>query len=788
MATLVSTGQITIVDQNDGVNVILSNAAMLVPADATGNVTSFAGASSTVQVIQGGVDITANFTLSKADTSCTSTLASGIVTITALSADVGYIDVAATRSGWPTLTARITVTKAKQGVTGNAGTNATAYWLSRSSSAISANAGGTYSPSTITFTGYAQTGVAAPAAYAGRFVVATSTDGVAFTDVYTSAADESSKSYVPPAGLKAIRCRFYLAGGVVSMLDEETVAVVSDGLGVNLCDATWWSPAATFQWSKAEDVAGETSIVWGAGLKGQAAPLLKCLADSVNHCYQPECSGGGLAYWFPCQTVTGTANTAFIIDSTTFLTGPSSYKITKSSLGTSAQGIACKAIPVVPGQIYTVKVSYKGDTASAGGMGIVIHQAATIPASGAVNETNKTSTTIISTGSPCTTSFTTTTVTYTVPAGINAVSLGIYSSTNAPVNIWVDDPIFALSSMTLSTVGPRQGVEGGYNGTALNAIPINPNKTYRFIIPVKFANGALSSQVYWGPENSTKVCTLNTSTVAVNPYFAWTSDLTDGIWYLMVGYIYPAGSTGATNNDAGIYDSTTGVKVVSGTSFCWTAGTTSCGHRAYQYYADNGSVVYFGSPMVHCIDGSEPMLRTWMAATAADLAVGAVSKQSYFSGLNVVIPVSGGYPNSAYISVGSAITKQYSESTLLFFSSGFIAIRTNPSSSSYPVGTYRLETNVNLTLFDAVGNIISVSSPFDDSRDIMCVNASNRETYYIPFNFNGIIVPGYIGNVFPKISVNSSIASGSLDVVNPTAYAQINNCYASIHLNHLEIR
>jgi hypothetical protein len=117
------------------------------------------------------------------------------------------------------------------------------------------------------------------------------------------------------------------------------------------------------------------------------------------------------------------------------------------------------------------------------------------------------------------------------------------------------------------------------------------------------------AQMYWGPEGN-QVCTLNTTTANANPYFVSTASLEAGVWYLAVGYVYPAGSTGQTNTDAGIYRLDTGVKFTGGNNYCWAAATTGCGHRAYQYYADPGAVMYFDAPMVHVVDGNEPPIRS----------------------------------------------------------------------------------------------------------------------------------------------------------------------------------
>lgn len=213
----------------DGVSpitVTLSNSAHTVPTDSAGNNGNFTGCNTTLNVFNGITNDSANWTVTAAATNLTGSLSGKTYTVTALSADVGYVDLTAARSGYTSQTARFTVSKSK---TGAAGQTPTTYWMVRSASAIKKSAAGAYTPASITFTGKSQTGTAAPANYAGRFVISTSTDGTTWTAAYTSAANESSKSYTPPAGVSAVKAALYLAGGTSTLLDEEVIPVVVDG-------------------------------------------------------------------------------------------------------------------------------------------------------------------------------------------------------------------------------------------------------------------------------------------------------------------------------------------------------------------------------------------------------------------------------------------------------------------------------------------------------------------------------------------------------------------------------
>ena len=117
------------------------------------------------------------------------------------------------------------------GSTGPTGPASTAYWLISSASVIQKTATGTITatPSTLTFTGKSQTGTALPIDYACRWIIAYSTDGTNYNNLYTSSANETSKSITVATTYKTIRARMYLAGGTTTLLDEQIIPVISDG-------------------------------------------------------------------------------------------------------------------------------------------------------------------------------------------------------------------------------------------------------------------------------------------------------------------------------------------------------------------------------------------------------------------------------------------------------------------------------------------------------------------------------------------------------------------------------
>jgi len=209
---------------------VLSNESATVPADTNGNVISFETAVTTMYIFNGVLDDSANWTVTAGTPSGLSGGLSGkTYTVTGMSAETGYVDLTASRNGYASITKRFTVTKSRQGNIGNAGQNATAYWLINSVPAIQKSATGVYTPSKITVIGKSKTGTASPVNYAGRFIISESTDGTTFTTKYTSGSNESTIEYTPSSGIKAVRVQMYLAGGTSVLLDEQIIPIVSDG-------------------------------------------------------------------------------------------------------------------------------------------------------------------------------------------------------------------------------------------------------------------------------------------------------------------------------------------------------------------------------------------------------------------------------------------------------------------------------------------------------------------------------------------------------------------------------
>jgi hypothetical protein len=145
------------------------------------------------------------------------------------------------------ITKMFTYSIAFKGATGGTGSPSSSYWLVANASAVQKTSSGDIlcTPATLTFTGRIQTGTSAPANYAGRWILAYSTDGTTYTNAYTSATNEATASIAAAATYKAIRARMYLAGGTTTLLDEQIIPFVSDGETGGI--GAPGDPAVTFQ-------------------------------------------------------------------------------------------------------------------------------------------------------------------------------------------------------------------------------------------------------------------------------------------------------------------------------------------------------------------------------------------------------------------------------------------------------------------------------------------------------------------------------------------------------------
>lgn len=118
--SVVTTGQITIADLNDAVSATLSNETFVAPANPDGGGPDLTGAATTMKVFLGGVDDSANWTVAAALSSgVTGSLSGKTYTVTGMTVNSGYVDLTASRIGFPSITRRFSLSKARKGNRGS---------------------------------------------------------------------------------------------------------------------------------------------------------------------------------------------------------------------------------------------------------------------------------------------------------------------------------------------------------------------------------------------------------------------------------------------------------------------------------------------------------------------------------------------------------------------------------------------------------------------------------------------------------------------------------------------
>lgn len=224
----------------DAVTVILTNESHTFAGSTSGAVAG--SASTSVYGYVGAVKTAATIgTISGLPTGMTAVIQdngteNAMVTFTVTTAMVtasGIVNIPVTVSGITinkVFSYAIAKTGAK-GSTGAAGAAGRVYSMTINPIVLTLTKAGVLSPTSIAVASYYRDGTSAVNnAYAGRFIIAESTDGSAYTNKYTSSANESSKTYTPSsASIKALRVSLYAAGGTSTLLDRQTVSVVIDG-------------------------------------------------------------------------------------------------------------------------------------------------------------------------------------------------------------------------------------------------------------------------------------------------------------------------------------------------------------------------------------------------------------------------------------------------------------------------------------------------------------------------------------------------------------------------------
>lgn len=160
--------------------------------------------------------------------------------------------------------------------------------------------------------------------------------------------------------------------------------------------------------------------------------------------------------------------------------------------------------------------------------------------------------------------------------------------------------------------------DGGWNTDWFN---IDNTKLYRFSVWVKRTSSTTGGTFYFGMyANGDGSKRMDNSVVEGNAYWNCTNigGLTQDVWYLYVGHVYPYTTTSTGQHpDTGYYlvNNQTKQGAVNGCNIGtgdlkWSSNSTQGIHRTYHYYcADSTSRLQFYDPRVDLVDGKQPSIQ-----------------------------------------------------------------------------------------------------------------------------------------------------------------------------------
>lgn len=205
----------------------LTNEYHSIPTDANGNNGIYSGCETSLKLYRGDIQLTNNVAYSvKSSENVIGNLVNNKYTVTNLTGDTGYVDLVANYLG-NEYVKRFSLSKNKQGLSGEDGLTPIVYWLMTSASTISKDSRGNLKPSSVTFWAKSQTGEDSVVNYQGIFKIYESIDGNVFTLKHTSELDDTVP-YTPSSTAQSIKCELYLSDGI-TLIDQDIVNIVKDG-------------------------------------------------------------------------------------------------------------------------------------------------------------------------------------------------------------------------------------------------------------------------------------------------------------------------------------------------------------------------------------------------------------------------------------------------------------------------------------------------------------------------------------------------------------------------------
>ena len=224
------------------ITAVLTNDDQSIPV--SGGIADYSAATTRLVIYNGGVEDTANWTITlSSSTGVTYTSSRTVtdrdtITVTNMTTDSATITFTAKKSGTADVIKTFSVIKVESGADAPAlvthSVEPSVYALNKT---VGDNESVTYTPSTVTFYGYTQTAGQEKQPYTCIFKIYENLTYEAYKasdpkptgHTYASTGDESSYTYTPSNSASTILCIMFDKGGLTKELDIQQVVVTSDG-------------------------------------------------------------------------------------------------------------------------------------------------------------------------------------------------------------------------------------------------------------------------------------------------------------------------------------------------------------------------------------------------------------------------------------------------------------------------------------------------------------------------------------------------------------------------------
>ena len=188
--------------------------------------TKFSNVTTTMNIFDGLIDVSANWSFSKEETTgIHGTLAGNVYTLDTFEGEYGEVRITASRTGFASVTKVFTLVKIKNGQDGSS------IDISTNTPVIKKSETGAYSPSRLEIDALYKVGLEPPALKTVAFKVSESMspNGTEYTQKYVSSSLENHISYIPSPNISLVKIEIFTDVDRQNKVDEEIIPVVLDG-------------------------------------------------------------------------------------------------------------------------------------------------------------------------------------------------------------------------------------------------------------------------------------------------------------------------------------------------------------------------------------------------------------------------------------------------------------------------------------------------------------------------------------------------------------------------------